>query len=138
MLSLSETMLSHMDQWRHLPKYQLERRADIFFAMWLPQVLERFTGKEIDRRVIPEFPLKKALVDDKAMGLETLNIDHLVFSSDMKMAWMVELKTDMNSRDDQQDIARSNSSLRNWSAPEKKRLHSSLTICDGGLSLRAR
>jgi len=32
-----DTLFDRMDAWRHLPNYQLERRADIFFAMYLPE-----------------------------------------------------------------------------------------------------
>ena len=33
-----------LDKWRHLPGYQLERRADIYFAMFLPDVLRETVG----------------------------------------------------------------------------------------------
>ena len=42
-----------LDKWRHLPDYQLERRADIYFAMFLPDVLEARYGP---CEIIPEFP----------------------------------------------------------------------------------
>jgi len=35
-----DTLFNRMDAWRHFPNYQLERRADIFFALYLPEVLE--------------------------------------------------------------------------------------------------
>ena len=33
-----------LDRWRHLPAYQLERRADVFFAAYLHEVVEAETG----------------------------------------------------------------------------------------------
>jgi len=30
-----QTIFRHLDCWRHLPAYQLERRADIFFSAYL-------------------------------------------------------------------------------------------------------
>jgi len=30
-----------MDDWRNLPAYQLERRADIFFAIHLEEIIEK-------------------------------------------------------------------------------------------------
>lgn len=34
-----DTLFDRMDAWRHFPNYQLERRADIFFALYLPEGL---------------------------------------------------------------------------------------------------
>ena len=28
-----DTLFDRMDAWRHFPNYQLERRADVFFAL---------------------------------------------------------------------------------------------------------
>ena len=33
-------LFDQMDKWRHLPSYQLERHIDLFFSLYLPQVLE--------------------------------------------------------------------------------------------------
>lgn len=32
-------LFDRMDNWRHLPSYQLERRADLIFSLYLPEVL---------------------------------------------------------------------------------------------------
>ena len=82
-----------LDKWRHLPAYQLERRADIFFALFLPDVLnhhlsKRKRGIEIDRRLIPEFPLKRR--EDNG----SKKADYLALSTDRKHAFLIELKTD--------------------------------------------
>ena len=51
-----------LDKWRHLPDYQLERRADIFFALFLPEVLGKHFGICINPILIPEFPIRKVTV----------------------------------------------------------------------------
>jgi len=54
------SLFNRLDAWRHLPAYQLERRADIFFGLFLPDALNhhlRSRGISINPRVIPEFPL---------------------------------------------------------------------------------
>ena len=55
-------VFSLLDQWRHLPAYQLERRADIFFGLFLPHVLDDYLRPSelaVDTRLIPEFPLRQ-------------------------------------------------------------------------------
>ena len=79
-----------LDNWRHLPKYQLERRADIYFAMFLADVLKEHCGTSINPIIIPEFPLKK---DNN----QSDNPDYFALSADCKRAFLVELKTDMTS-----------------------------------------
>ena len=32
-------IFDRMDSWRHLPGYQLERRADLLFSLYLPEAL---------------------------------------------------------------------------------------------------
>ena len=43
-----------LDKWRHFPSYQLERRADIFFAAFLPDLIDD-KYKSIPRTIIPEY-----------------------------------------------------------------------------------
>ena len=85
-----------LDQWRHFPAYQLERRADIYFAMFLPEVLEARCKTEFNRVVIPEFPLKKS---DSNLSNKA---DYFALSKVDKKPFLVELKTDMNSLIDSQ------------------------------------
>ena len=37
-------VLELLDRWRHLPSYQLERRADVFFALYLPGIVNHALG----------------------------------------------------------------------------------------------
>jgi hypothetical protein len=86
-----------LTQCRDLPNYQLERRADIFFAVYLARVLEQKLGLAIDPILIPEFPLKK---DSNNLSNKT---DYLLLARDKSQAFFVELKTEMGSRNAEQD-----------------------------------
>ncbi len=93
------SMFGLLDKWRHLPAYQLERRADIFFALFLPDVLNRHLSTRdiaIDPRLIPEFPLKRR--EDNG----SRKADYLALSTDRKHAFLIELKTDSASLDKHQ------------------------------------
>ena len=86
-----------LDKWRHLPAYQLERRADIYFAMFLPDVLNaHYKPLAFRETIIPEFPLKKA-------NNQSDNADFFALSEDGKCALLIELKTDMGSLRKKQD-----------------------------------
>jgi hypothetical protein len=86
-----------LDQWRDLPNYQLERRADIFFAVYLARVLEHRVGLAIEPCIIPEFPLKKE------QSNQSNKVDYLLLARDRSAAFLVELKTEMSSRNAEQD-----------------------------------
>ena len=47
-------VFENLDRWRHLPGYQLERRADIFFSAYLEDVVEEVTGVPLEEEIIPE------------------------------------------------------------------------------------
>jgi len=81
-----------LDKWDEFPNYQLERRADIFFALYLPIILNA-KGIEISHDyVIPEFPLK---VEGSN---KSKKIDYVVFcKKDKKKVYFIELKTSMKS-----------------------------------------
>lgn len=102
-MSSLEAIFSTLDDWRHLLGYQLERRVDIFFAMFLPKVIaKKFDLQESDLCIIPEFPYGKA--DDSAKHQQ---VDFAVFSNISKRLTLVELKTDIGSVDpDQLDAMR--------------------------------
>ena len=82
-----------LDRWRHLPGYQLERRADIFFALFLPEVLEKNCGIKVQRPLIPEFP-----IDKKPENNRHRQADYFALSEDRQRGILVELKTDMASK----------------------------------------
>ena len=100
-----------LDKWRHLPDYQLERRADIYFALFLPDVLEARYGP---CEIIPEFPLRlgtlwpkgsRTLLPDKKRKWQNLSVkvDYVAFTKDPQAVYFVELKTDLKSLKDDQN-----------------------------------
>ena len=93
------TLFDRMDRWRNLPAYQLERRADIFFGLFLPEALDhhlRPRGITINPCLIPEFPLGQEDAKRSAKA------DYFALSNDHKSAFLIELKTDMKSLRDGQ------------------------------------
>lgn len=92
-------VLRQLDDWRHLPAYQLERRVDVLFGMLLPTVIgEKYPVSPGDCRVIPEFPLHKGKLGEHA-GNQSMNVDFAVFFEQRaeKRLSLVELKTDQQS-----------------------------------------
>ena len=96
-------LFDRMDSWRHLPNYQLERRADLFFSLYLPEVLEEKLGFAVMPDLIPEFPVRVGTVYPSIDINKSFKIDYLALSADGTQAVFVELKTDGGSRRDQQD-----------------------------------
>jgi hypothetical protein len=90
-------IFANLDRWRHLPNYQLERRTDIFFSIYLKELIEEHEGHPLMDTVIPELPIK-------ANGsARSFKVDYVLFSKDKTTAYFVELKTDGHSRRDDQD-----------------------------------
>ena len=89
-----EGIFDSLDRWRHLPAYQLERLAGVFFALFLPEVLEKVLKVKIKRPLIPEFPIRTNSKDNLSR-----KIDYFALSEDHKYAFLIELKTDMESID---------------------------------------
>ena len=82
-------LFDQMDRWRHLPSYQLERRADLLFSLYLPEALESLLHpKRVRPHIIPEFPIKQL------KSSRSYKIDYLALTSDSDEAIFVELKTD--------------------------------------------
>ena len=86
-----DDLFNLLDKWRHLPSYRLEPRADPFFALFLPDVLESHYRIGIDRRLVPEFPLKKP--DNN----QSTKVDYMALSKNREYYFLIELKTDLNS-----------------------------------------
>jgi len=94
-------LFDNLDSWRHLPAYQLERRADIFFSIYLADILFHHFGVVIDG-LIPEFPVRVGTIYENA-GNKSFKIDYLARVKDSNRLFFVELKTDQSSRRDAQD-----------------------------------
>lgn len=97
MSKLINTLFDRMDQWRHLPNYQLERRADIFFSLYLPEVLEAKLCFPVKSELAPEFPIHFGT------SHRSYKIDYVAVSEKGDKAILVELKTDGRSRRSKQD-----------------------------------
>ena len=102
--------LKILDEWRHLPDYQLERRVDVFFGMLLPKIVEDVFGPlRGNPVVVPELPLHKRLLGlyelDENIGdndNKSVKVDFALFCRnklDDPLLLLVELKTDNKSID---------------------------------------
>lgn len=99
-------LFGNLDAWRHLPAYQLERRADIFFSLYLAEVLQKKFGLSEAPILIPEFPVRYGLIPESkgsAGENQSFKIDYLAITKDGENAYFIELKTDMASRNPVQD-----------------------------------
>lgn len=95
-----DKIFEHLNDWIKLPKYQLERRVDIFFSIYLSKILDKKLGikREQIKEILPEFPLRKEMKDGKETCASN-NADYAVFvekNGKLKM-YLIELKTEMNS-----------------------------------------
>ncbi len=100
---LIDKLFSHMDDWRNLPAYQLERRADIFFSIYLEEIIKSKYGQTI-KPVIPEFPVRAGdVVENHKRPDLSFKIDYVAVSEDDKYVFLIELKTDQSSRRSEQD-----------------------------------
>lgn len=101
MTTLSK-LFDNLDEWRHLPAYQLERRADIFFSLYLPELLQEKYGFQI-HGLVPEFPLHKRTLYPQEGTNRSVKVDYLAKVKDRDAVVLVELKTDDSSIDPEQD-----------------------------------
>ena len=86
-----KTVFDSLDHWKQLPSYQLERRADIFFSLYLPEILENALDTPISSTIVPEFPVKQPQTN------RSDKVDYLAVTADGRTLVFVELKTDDNS-----------------------------------------
>lgn len=98
-----DTLFDLMATWRHFPNYQLERRADIFFALYLPDVLEAKLGFRVRSELAPEFPVRIGTIYPNIPIDKSYKIDYVALSAAADKAVMVELKTESLSRRPEQD-----------------------------------
>jgi hypothetical protein len=102
------SIMTRLTDWSGFPKYQLERRVDIF----LTPFLESFVTDELKRPAVlvaPEFPLlsdlreKGARASRQELSGRTVNADYLMHLPGDAPRWLfLELKTDTGSFDAEQ------------------------------------
>jgi len=109
----AKEVFTYLDKYMALPKYQLERRADIFFALYLEKVLSTILKDEC-KIVLPEFPLRCLKSKEKKSWKEITKIDELIpiagdsstnidyLIAGKKCLYFIELKTEKNSFDPKQ------------------------------------
>ena len=104
-MPIESRILDLLDSWRDLPAYQLERRADIFFAAYLPRFLSNKFRTPVSERLIPEFPLHHRTIRPhvERRTNDSCRLDYLALSADLANAYFVELKTDPGSRGKEQE-----------------------------------
>lgn len=97
-------LFDRMDAWRHLPGWQLERRADLFFSLTLRPVLETVLDRPLHPVLVPELPLRTTVLSGlDGTDLSASNVDYFAIAADRRRAFLIELKTDARSRRDAQD-----------------------------------
>jgi hypothetical protein len=101
---LIDKLFTTLDKWRNLPDYQLERRADIFFGIYLYEIIKGKFNEKIEF-LIPEFPLRIGTLDPTEKFTHpnmSKKIDYVAITTSNKV-FFIELKTDDNSRNKKQD-----------------------------------
>lgn len=100
-----ELIFDRLDKWRHLPAYRLEPRADLFFAVFMPEIIKAKFDVAIREPIIPEFPFRRGTIyGEQTEGPNaSVKVDYLVVSDDGSRVFFVELKTDMASFRPKQD-----------------------------------
>ena len=92
-----ETLFCNLDRWRHFAGYPLESRVDALVGLFLPKVIEDCCGvEEMHPRVIPQLQLKQTGSN------RSEKVDFFALSRDGTQAFLIELKTDMGSRNEKQ------------------------------------
>lgn len=86
-----DCLFDTLEDWRHLPNYQLERRADIFFAIHLKIILKKTHNIDV-KAIIPEFPIRIGTICHEIPINKSYKVDYAVFDSNK--CYLIELKTD--------------------------------------------
>jgi hypothetical protein len=100
-----EDLFSLLDEWRNLPAYRLEPRADPFFALFLKDVIAKHFKTDIHPIIIPEMPLRRGTLwdENKDSPNKSVKVDYAVFAKDRSIVYLVELKTEGDSYDVDQE-----------------------------------
>lgn len=105
MEQIIDKIFDTLDDWRQLPAYQLERRVDIFFGIYMEEILSKKFNEEISL-VIPEFPIRRGILetdDGNKSPNKSVKIDYFALSKNKKTVYFIELKTDNGSTRAEQD-----------------------------------
>jgi hypothetical protein len=94
-------LFENLDSWRHLPAYQLGRRADIFFSVYLPEYLKKRYDYDV-QVVIPDFPIRVGTVRPLTDNNSSYKIDYFVKVNNPSTVILVKLMTDTGSKRSEQ------------------------------------
>jgi hypothetical protein len=95
-------LFANLDSWRHLPSYQQDGRANVFFSIYLPEYLKKRRGYDV-QMVIPDFPIRVGTVRPLTDNNRSFRIDYLVKVCNPSMVILFKLKMDMRSKRSEQD-----------------------------------
>jgi hypothetical protein len=101
-MSKAKAIFDHLDKWRRLPAYQLERRADIFFALYMPEIIAHKFGADT-KAIVPEFPIRVGVIGGDPPNNQSFKVDYLIATGRSNHFVFVELKTDVGSIRPRQD-----------------------------------
>ena len=95
-----ETLFQNLDKWRNFAGFPLEERVDPLIGLFLPKIIEDHCEIEkINTLVIPQFPFKKYSKESN----RSYKADYLAVSEDSKKIYLIEIKTDITSKNKCQD-----------------------------------
>jgi len=107
-----EKYFNMLKDWKKLPAYRFEPRLDSIIGYYLPKIVSDIKGKKIvENGIIPEFPIRKKTIVQKILSEESRlhkehensnRVDFLLIAEDGPN-YLVEFKTDSNSRRKKQD-----------------------------------
>jgi len=88
-----------------MPAYRLEPRVDPFFALFLRDVMAMHFEVEINPTIIPEMRLRRGTLWGESTDSpnKSVKVDYAVFTKDRSKVYLVELKTDEDSFDIDQE-----------------------------------
>ena len=86
-----DVLFDRMDAWRHFPSYQLERRADLFFSLYLPEVLEAKLGFSVADLLVPEFPARIGTIYPENPSNQSYKIDYV--ANGLQIVVRIEMMT---------------------------------------------
>lgn len=103
-----EKIFTNLKNWSDLPSYQLERRLDIFFSIYLEEIISiKFPLEKIIKAdgalvgIVPELPIIRGNIGHQESMNRSFKVDYAIFCESGKV-FLVELKTDNSSTRDNQ------------------------------------
>ena len=95
-----DQLFALLTEWRAYPNYQLERRADIFFALYLQDILRHRYPLNTFDLIVPEFPLRYGSIrtEDQGNGANrSAKVDYVCVDRTHDFCVLLELKTEERS-----------------------------------------